>query len=89
MDEQTPHPDYIKGFNEGYTLAKHMPDLSEKLPQSLGDTERGHGFKAGRDQYILEREHQRLPSWLRSDRLSSLDKEDQEQEKDKGDLERE
>ncbi|MGN8037832.1 hypothetical protein ACTJJ0_22260 [Chitinophaga sp. 22321] len=82
-----PHPDYIKGFNEGYTLAKHMPDLSEKLPTSLGSSERGQGFKAGRDQYILELEKQR-PSWLRKDRLSDLDK-DQNADRDKDDLDRE
>lgn len=88
--EQTidPHPDYIKGFNEGYALAQHMPEISEKLPQSLGSTERGQGFKAGRDQYILEKEKQ-LPSWLKKDRLSSLGKEDHDREKDKGDLEKE
>lgn len=82
-----PHPDYVKGFNEGYTLAKHMPDLSEKLPASLGGSERGQGFKAGRDQYILEKEKQR-PSWLRKDRLTDLDK-DQDADRDKDDRDRE
>lgn len=36
-----PHSDYIKGSNEGYTLVKHIPDVSEKLPQMLGSMERG------------------------------------------------
>lgn len=86
MEENTePHPDYIKGFNEGYTLAKHMPELSEKLPVSLDETERGQGFKDGRDEYILEKEKQR-PSWLRKDRLSDMDK---TEDLDKDDLDRE
>ncbi|GAA3913674.1 hypothetical protein GO495_17645 [Chitinophaga oryziterrae] len=87
-EEFEPHPDYIKGFNEGYILIKHMPELSDKLPASMGNSERGQGFQAGKNQYILEREKQ-LPSWLKSDRLSSLDKEDQERGKDKNDLDKE
>ena len=45
--ETDPHPDYIKGFNEGYVLAKEQPDLAAKIAKALGDTERGKGFQGG------------------------------------------
>ncbi|MBN8669492.1 MAG: hypothetical protein J0L80_02325 [Chitinophagales bacterium] len=31
QDELTVDPHYLKGFNNGYELAKHQPDLMEKL----------------------------------------------------------
>lgn len=74
MEEQfeTPHPDYVKGFNEGYILSKHMPELADKMPKDLAG-ERGLGFTQGRQQYMKEKEKERLP-FLRSDRLSNLNK---------------
>ncbi len=87
MDENnTPHPDYIKGFNEGYLLAKHDPELLEKLPVDLGKSERGAGFKAGKEQYFLEKAKERQPAWMRKDRIANLDK---TKGKDKGDLDKE
>lgn len=89
MDENvTPHPDYIKGFNDGYLLAKHDPGLAEKLPAELGKSERSAGLKAGKEQYLLEKSKEHQPAWLRKDRLTNLDK-GIAKEKDKGDLEKE
>ena len=85
--EQDEHvdPDYQKGFNEGYIIKQHLPDLADRLAQSVGDSLRSQGFKDGRTQLIREREKERYPKWLRSDRLSSLEeREREERERDKG-----
>ncbi len=77
-------PEYVKGFNEGYTIRQHLPELADQLAEKVGDSMRSAGFKDGREQYILERERERYPKWLRSDRLSSLEEiEAKQREKDK------
>lgn len=69
MDEQDNiEPEYIKGFNEGYTMAQHMPELADKLATIDSDFIRLVGFKAGREQYQVEQIKTRLPSWLTGDR---------------------
>jgi hypothetical protein len=84
-----PHPDFQKGFNEGYTLTKHMPDVSDAISRTLPDSERGEGFKAGREQYEREVTKSRAPSWLNKDRLYDLDDyEDLERDIDKDEPER-
>lgn len=81
-------PEYLKGFNEGYIIKQHLPDLADRLADSVGDSMRSQGFKDGRDQIILERERERYPKWLRSDRLSSLEDRDlRSRDRDKDDLE--
>ncbi len=68
MEEiQTPSPDFVKGFNEGYILAKRAPHLAEPLSQMEPQSDRLSGMKAGRDQYLVEQNRERLPSWLRND----------------------
>ena len=69
-DEEKVEPDYLKGFNEGYTLAQHMPELAEQLANMDSDFIRLAGFKDGRKQYQMEQTKDRLPSWLKGDRLS-------------------
>jgi hypothetical protein len=61
-------PEYLKGFNEGYTIAQHMPELAEKLAKIDSDFSRLVGFKDGRQQYQLEQTKDRLPAWLKGDR---------------------
>ena len=80
-------PDYQKGFNEGYIMKKHLPDLADKLAEVASDSQRSTGFKEGRNQLILEREKERYPDWLRSDRLSNLDN-SPDKGKEKDDFER-
>jgi len=86
-DEVTPPPDYIKGFNEGYLMAKHEPELLEKLPPDLGKSERSSGFKAGKEQYFLEKAKEHQPAWMRKDWHSGLDKKYQQKDKDGPDKE--
>lgn len=66
--EQDASPDYLKGFNEGYVLSRHMPELSEKLAKALPDDERSKGFKSGREELLKEHAQERYPSWLTKDR---------------------
>ncbi|AUD02170.1 hypothetical protein [Spirosoma pollinicola] len=69
MEEQdTVEPEYLKGFNEGYTIAQHKPELAEKLASIDSDFIRLVGFKAGREQFQKEQMRERLPSWLKGDR---------------------
>lgn len=46
---------YIKGFNNGYLLSKHEPDLTGKLTQTLQPTgEYLEGFFSGKEEYEIE-----------------------------------
>ena len=84
MEEtETPHPDYLKGFNEGYMISKHLPDLAGKLPSALGENERGKGFLDGKQQFLAEKNKDRTPSWLKNDRLSNLNNKSAPVTKDK------
>ncbi|RYC66942.1 hypothetical protein EQG79_26555 [Spirosoma sordidisoli] len=70
-DENKVEPEYLKGFNEGYTIAQYQPDLAEKLASIDSDFIRLVGFKDGRNQYQKEQERERLPLWLKGDPTSS------------------
>ena len=66
---ERPEPDYQKGFNEGYTLAKHAPELAEQLAKAVdAESVRGAGLQAGRQQFIAEQTKERYPSWLKGER---------------------
>lgn len=73
-DEEKIEPEYLKGYNEGYTITQHMPELAEKLANIDSDFVRLVGFKDGRKQYQLEQTSARLPSWLKGDRLAKEQK---------------
>lgn len=62
--EQENIEQYQKGFNEGYLLAKFLPDLSRKLEQIKESNDRLNGIKDGRDQFIEEKKKIILPSHL-------------------------
>ncbi|PSR55791.1 hypothetical protein AHMF7605_20955 [Adhaeribacter arboris] len=65
-----PEPDYQKGFNEGYTIAKHLPELAEQLAKATAENLRGNGFQEGRNQFLSEKAKERYPSWLTGERTS-------------------
>ena len=67
-DENKVEHEYVKGFNEGYTIAKHMPELAEKLANIDSDFIRLVGFKDGRKQFEAEQVKYRLPDWLSGER---------------------
>ncbi len=69
MEEQEKaEPEFVRGFNEGYLMAQHMPELAEKLAKLDSDFIRLVGFKEGREQYKSEQTKTRLPEWLTGDR---------------------
>jgi hypothetical protein len=65
QDNQT----YLKGFNEGYKLAKFSPDLFEKIKDSLSqESEYDKGILGGAAQWQQEKEQQRLKELNELDR---------------------
>jgi len=77
---------YQKQFNDGYLLAKHMPELAAKVKDAVPDKD--NGFIDGIMQFEKEKDLDRLPSWLKDNRYSSIDKEpDQGKDLDKNDPE--
>jgi len=73
---ETPPPDFIKGLNEGYLLAKRNPELAQEIAEALPDSTRGNAFKKGREQLLSEKQRDKdvpdislnLPDWLQKDR---------------------
>ena len=52
---EEPTPQFQKCFNSGYLLAKHEPELYQKLEQSLkGNSEYITGLQAGKKQHDRE-----------------------------------
>ena len=71
-ENQSPHPDYLKGFNEGYIMNKYEPELTQDLSKALPVSVRANGFKDGVEQFTVEKTLGRMPAWLQKDRLSNL-----------------
>ena len=54
QDQDKVDPDYLKGFNEGYILAQHSPELARNLANINSESSRFAGFKAGQEQHQAE-----------------------------------
>ena len=67
-DILTPNPDYQNGFNEGYLITQHKPQLADELAKIESDMPRLEGMKDGRRQFVLERTRSLRPDWLNQDR---------------------
>jgi hypothetical protein len=83
-EERIDDAQYQKGFNEGYLISKHMPELGEQLSQVKTDNPRMEGFRDGRNEQVKEIE--RYPDWLKRDfskPLQSKEKEDKSIDHDK------
>ena len=65
--EQEVHPDYLKGFNDGYLLRQHNPELADSLARSLENiqSERAFGFIAGSKEYEKERTNALTIPWMK------------------------
>ena len=72
-DNTTVPPEYQKRFNEGYTIAKYMPELAEQLSAAIQNYSHGAGFQQGRTQFLQEQAKQKLPSWLKGERSAKED----------------
>ena len=73
--EQEPQPDYVQGFNEGYFLAKELPQFAGDMAKHLPETDRSNGFRQGVEQYNLD---------LSKDKQQTLQKEFKDNNKDGG-----
>lgn len=62
-ENETPHPDYIKGFNEGYLLSTHLPDIAQAVARSNSSSFRSAGFVDGTKQRQLELQRENYPAW--------------------------
>ncbi len=86
--EQEPHPDYLKGFNEGYSIREQFPELAEAINKAFESitSERAKGFQAGSDEYMQEREKIMTVPWLQQ-LPDDYDNIEPEQEKSRDDIE--
>ena len=84
MEEQntTVPPEYQKRFNEGYTIAKYMPELAQQLTEAMKDKE-PNGFRDGQRQFLSEQPKDRRPAWLSGNRSAQPEKQP-DKNKDRG-----
>ncbi len=75
--------DYTQGFNDGYLISQHDPELSEAISRATGQSDRLNGMKDGRSQYMKEQLKEKRPSWLKSEKLPKT-KSEPEKSKTKG-----
>jgi len=59
-------PKQLKGFNDGYLLATHEPELAEKLAKIEAVSPWLIGMQQGREQFIKEQLKEKLPNWLKN-----------------------
>ncbi len=82
-DNTTVPPEYQKRFNEGYTIAKYMPELAQQLTEAIKDHEPDNGFQDGRSQFLSEQVKDKTPAWLSGNRPSKAEKQP-DQNKERG-----
>lgn len=73
MDEQSINNEYQTGFNEGYIIAKYLPELADQLRQVKSESLHMNGFRDGRNEFIHERAKEHAPQWLKKDLLPKAD----------------
>lgn len=70
---------YIKGFNNGYVLAKHEPDLMAQLTANPNEhSEYFKGLLAGKDEYDKE-----MREWAKSFSKNHPEKDDRDIHKER------
>jgi hypothetical protein len=82
MENENVNQDYLTGFNQGYLLAKHTPELVGKLAAMPTSTQRLEGMKEGIEQYVLEQSKDKTPDWLKKDRLTKGKQQDKNLDRD-------
>ena len=78
---------YQKGFNEGYLVTKHWPEMSDTIAQVKNLTPRLDGFRDGRRQYVLDLTKANRPNWMQRNNNRSPERE-QGKEKEGKDIDR-
>lgn len=75
---------YIAGFNSGYTLRKHSPDLAKKLIDTLKDQDNYiQGLKDGKLQFEQELDKE-IHKWTEQHKENMKEPPSPEKSKDKG-----
>ncbi|HVN67509.1 MAG TPA: hypothetical protein VMT55_03985, partial [Candidatus Sulfotelmatobacter sp.] len=61
---------YLTGFNQGYILTEHLPQVAEKLAtiQSKENEPWISGIRDGREQYFADQVRGFRPKWLDQER---------------------
>jgi hypothetical protein len=70
--EEAVHPDYLKGFNEGYVLANHMPEVAKEIGSIKPESPRMMGMQDGYKQFALEKVKEFTPSFLNPNRVQNV-----------------
>jgi hypothetical protein len=84
VEQENRTPEYLKGFNYGYMVAEHIPELAHQLRDSVGTSDRFEGLRDGIAQFDKEKELDRKPDWLKKSTRQSKDKSrNRESEKDR------
>lgn len=90
MDNEQPiNSNYQKGFNEGYLVTKHWPEMADSIIAVKNETPRLSGFRDGQRQYVLEFTKANRPKWMQrnTDNSPNLDQ-NKGKEKDEKDIDR-
>lgn len=76
--------DYTKGFNNGYLLAQHQPELLNKISGSL-DRSNSYcdGLLSGKEEYEIEKAKEYFKKFDRGDSFGK----EKDKGKDRGDIE--
>ena len=75
MEERQPSEKYIKGFNKGYVLQKHKPELALnlkhiKFPEN--ELEFQNGLRDGSDQYQKEQKRDLVKSQYNKEKTKDI-----------------
>lgn len=54
--EEINEQQYTQGFQDGYLIASHLPDLAKELSKTKVNDDRGKGLLAGIDQFEKDRD---------------------------------
>ena len=70
QDEITPTPEYVKGFNEGYLIAKYNPEFKTDSLTNENLSDRSKGFQLGMLQYDVEKKLGRSMDFMFKEKLN-------------------
>lgn len=64
-EPEDPSPEYVKGFNEGYILSYYAPEIGGVFGAYAPETERGKGFRAGKESFAPQPKKEPYPNYLK------------------------
>lgn len=70
---ETFEAEYVEGFNQGYLIAKHLPELAGTLATVESQSSRMEGFRDGRKEYVLETLRSKTAEWQKADLSNNKD----------------